>query len=223
MGKVLRDGVLVDDDVPTKEGDVLAKSPVDGPAIGSSVIPTALPNSASNPVGVIGPLEGGKDNVSADQALKESHGALINSPGRISEANKELRDKLRAEFKDETDEEIDRRVLRKIESEGRAAADRDLPEARNLPHPGPNEPLNADRNVIREDGTVTTLHKPELTATYLHGSRVLISDEERAKYDQLLKEMNDLMGDTAPGDIPLGDPYYTKKAELDAFVARLKR
>jgi hypothetical protein len=217
MHKKLVDGQLVDVD---DNGNVIP--PVnDGPAVGPAATVTPSSNSASNPVGNIGPLEGkNNDGVSGDQVLHEAKEAMVNTPGRVSEANKDLEDSVKADLKENP---VDPKVERKIEGEGRAAADRDLPEARNLPHPGPNEPENADTSAVREDGTVTTQHHPELTATYLHGTRVLISDEQRAKYHQMIKELFDLHGDAGVGDIPLGDPYWAKKAELDAFVARLKR
>lgn len=187
------------------------------------VAPGVITDENSLKTPEVGPLSGTKNDVSVSTIVKDSQNALTESPGRLSDANKELRNKLREEFKDDTEEQIDEKLLRKIETEGRAAADRDSEAARALPHTGVNQPETADSSVMREDGTVTTEQHPEFTAHYLNGTRVLVTDEQKAKYDEMLAEINRLMGDVSPGDIPLGDPYYIKKAELDAFVARLKR
>lgn len=76
------------------------------------------------------------------------------------------------------------------------------------------------------DEVVVSVEKeaaPKYTEMYLHGAKFLVTDEQKAKYDALLAELNKALGDTSPGDVPLNSPYYAKKAELDLFVAGLKR
>lgn len=218
--KELRDGKLVDVD---DSGNVV-NPPVDGPAQGEGVTQVPLANSTSNPVGVVGPLEGGKGNdVPVSEVLTDAENAMVNTPGRVADHNKARFDEIKKDLEAQGKTVVDSDILRQIETEGRAAADRDNEEARKLPHDGPNQPENAASTVVREDGTVTTKDKPNMTATYLHGTRVLITDEQRAEYDAKIKELSDLQGEMGTADIPLGDPYWSKKQELDAFVARLKR
>lgn len=229
----LVDGKLVEVDKTT--GEPVVKPVVDGPVVGPAVVTTLSGNSESNPVGVVGPLEG-KDNAdkSPEEILRDAKESQVSTVGgRVPDSRKDQLESIKEDMKsedekakeaeDRKDEKDADQLLRKIETEGRAAADRDMPAARNLPHTGPNEPNDADKTAVREDGTVTTVNHPELTATYLHGTKVLITDAQRQQYEDMLKAMNDAAGDTAPSDIPLNDPYWQKKQELDAFVARLKR
>ena len=64
---------------------------------------------------------------------------------------------------------------------------------------------------------------PKYTEHYLSGVRVLITTEQKEKYDSLLSELTTLHDNRGVADIPVSDPYYAKKAELDAFVGGLRR
>lgn len=83
--------------------------------------------------------------------------------------------------------------------------------------------LNPSRTVQREDGTITTADRPDETAHYIAGNRVMITDAQKEQYDALNAEVNGLQDGRALGDIPVSDRYHEKKKELDAFVANLKR
>jgi len=77
-------------------------------------------------------------------------------------------------------------------------------------------------DVISKD-RVKVERKPEKTRHQLHGSNFLVTVEQRAKYNSLLKEVNDAVDDRVLADIPLNDLYYAKKQQLDDFVATLSR
>lgn len=81
----------------------------------------------------------------------------------------------------------------------------------------------AGGTVQREDGTITSQDHPDETAHYVAGTRVMLRDSDKQKYDALLKEMNELQDNRGISDIAVDDPYWNKKKELDAFAARMKR
>lgn len=155
------------------------------------------------------PIEGTRNNVPVDKIIDDANKEMVNGVGKIADPNKELRDRIKEKLEDKSPASVKADLSVEL---GNPGAER-FPRAENT----------GNKTVQREDGTLTTTDNPDMTVHYLHGTRVLITDEQKEHYDSLLKEVNDLAGNTAIGDIPTSDPYWEKKKELDAYVARLKR
>lgn len=81
----------------------------------------------------------------------------------------------------------------------------------------------AGGTVQRQDGTITSVDHPDETAHYISGQRVMLRESDKQKYDDLLAQMNELQDNRGVSDIAVDDPYWNKKKELDAVVARMKR
>lgn len=56
---------------------------------------------------------------------------------------------------------------------------------------------------------------------YVAGRKVLITTEQKERYDQLLKETSDALKGRGTDNVALNDPYWAKKGELEAFAAGL--
>lgn len=154
-----------------------------------------------------GPLAGGE---LLSEAQREARETLVSgaTAGRLSESNKELK----------------AAIEEKLENKSAESVKKDLHE--ELAHPpvgGAERHLDPSRTVQRPDGTITTADRPNETAHYIHGSRMMLNDEQKAKLDALTKDMNDSADGLTVGDIPLDNAYWQKKKELDAYVAKLKR
>lgn len=63
----------------------------------------------------------------------------------------------------------------------------------------------------------------ERVKTYIHGTDFSLTQAELDEYKKLNAELTSLLEGKTLGDIPLSDPYYSKKAELDVFVSRLHK
>lgn len=50
----------------------------------------------------------------------------------------------------------------------------------------------------------------------------VLNDKNRADYDRLLKEVEDLRGNRQLGDIPLSDAYWSKQNEFTLFLSNMK-
>lgn len=188
--KELRDGKLVDVD---DQGNVID--------------PNAPVKTVEVSKVATGPFEGTDNNLPVSEVKAEANDALLNSPGKLSDAEKKNQEQLKD----------------KLTGEGEAAAARDLSSTLRAEGNAPPNNDNPDTSLERPDGTVTSRLHPELTAHYVSGTRVLMTDEEAAKYKDLVDGLAALQGNLALSDIPTYDPYYEKKKELDAFTARLKR
>lgn len=154
------------------------------------------------------PVEGKDNTGNVDKLVRESQEAMVSEVGKVPDSNKALRD----------------RIKEKLEDKSPESAKADI--SQELANPGA-ERLRGDiagnRTIQREDGTITTERHPDHTAHYIHGTRVLITDEQKAKVDEMTNRLTELEDGRAIGDIPVFDPYWDHKKELDAYVARLKR
>lgn len=111
-----------------------------------------------------------------------------------------------------------------VEDKNAEAVKADLSSALASPGRLPaQESLNPSRTVQREDGTITTADRPDLTAHYVHGSRMMLRQEDVDKLNALTAELNKLQDGRGISDIPISDLYWEKKRELDGFVATLRR
>lgn len=130
--------------------------------------------------------------------------------GRLTEPNKDLKEKIEKKLEDKNPESVKADLAS---------------EMGNPPVGGSSvqETRNPSRTIQRNDGTITTADRPQETAHYIAGSRVMITEEQKAKHDTLAGELNKAQDGRAISDIPPYDAYWDKKKEFDSFTSRLKR
>lgn len=75
----------------------------------------------------------------------------------------------------------------------------------------------------RKDGTVTSTDMPDRTATYVGGTRVMLTKAEKDEFVRLNDEMNKMQNGRGISDIPVADAYWAKKQEVDQFITNLRR
>jgi hypothetical protein len=146
----------------------------------------------------------------ADEAAREGKDALTQTTGgKLTDGNKTLAKSILGE--------------NVVEDKNAEAVKADLSSALANRGVRPAQPVEPGASIQREDGTLTVQGKEDHTVHYVHGVRVLITDEERDKVLALTEELNNLQDGRGISDIPTSDVYWEKKKELDAYVARLKR
>ena len=64
--------------------------------------------------------------------------------------------------------------------------------------------------------------EPTVFSAYIAGSKRVVSQEEFDKYVKLQEEMNRLLGDKAPEEMPRGHKYWEVKTRFVRFIATLK-
>jgi len=89
--------------------------------------------------------------------------------------------------------------------------------------PAQEENLSPSRTIQRPDGTITTADRQDETAHYIHGNRVMLRAGEKENIDALTADLNKMQDGRGISDIPVSDPFWEKKKELDAVVANLRR
>lgn len=146
----------------------------------------------------------GRDS-SLEEAQREANETLTaDMPGRLSETNKNIKDK----------------IAEKLENKSAEGTKSDLSHGEMGVSP---QRLDPSRTIQREDGTFTTADRPDETAHMIHGARVMLTDEDFQKYKELTEAVSEAQGKQGVSDIPLSDPYWERKRELDAFVSKMKR
>jgi hypothetical protein len=200
---------------------------------------------ANQPLATGAPLEGGTrenaalrntDNAAGTTTPEPNAGAVSGEPVKIGERDRNLADQAAREGKDaltamtggkatEGNKAVAKSILGEnvVEDKNSESIKADLSSTIASPGVAPAGSLDPSRTIQREDGTITTADRPQETAHYIHGSRVMITAEQKSKVDALTNEINELQDGRGIGDIPVSDVYWEKRKELDAFVARLKR
>lgn len=181
---------------------------------------TAVPGVSGDVTGA--PLEGNvREDANAStknksledklvEAKLDSRNALVgdSTGSKVPEASDGLQEEIEDKLKDKNPESVKADISAELAN----------------PAPGAPrvEPKDPSRTIQRPDGTITTADRPQDTAHYIHGSRVMITDEQKEKFDLMNADLNASADNRNLSDIPLADDYWKKKTELDAFVATLK-